>query len=186
MNIFILGTGRTGTVTFIKACKHIKNFTCAHESRTKLLGDERLNFPENHIEADNRLSWFLGKLGQKYKNSAFYVHLTRDPIKIAKSYNERWHFKDGIVSAYTHGILRRKEEKDIRCCIDFVESVNANISYFLRDKDYKMKFHLEKAKEDFTRFWDQIGAEGDLEKALHEWDIRYNVSSQRKFFSLFK
>ena len=65
MNIFILSTGRCGSNTFIKASQHIMNYSSAHESRHGLIGDERLKYPENHIEADNRLSWFYCQL--KYR-----------------------------------------------------------------------------------------------------------------------
>jgi hypothetical protein len=35
---------------------------------------------------------------------------------------------------------------------------------------------LENLEEDFQRFWQAIGAEGDLEAALAELKIRYNRS----------
>ena len=65
MNIFVLCTGRCGSMTFTKACGHIDNFSSAHESRCGRLGNERLAYPENHIEVDNRLSWddFNGRYG---------------------------------------------------------------------------------------------------------------------------
>ncbi len=56
MDVFVLCTGRCGSTTFIKACAHITNYTAAHESRTGLLGSDRLDYPGKHIEADNRLS----------------------------------------------------------------------------------------------------------------------------------
>ena len=65
MNIFILNTGRCGSTTFIKACEHIKNYTCAHESLLTEIGAQRFNYPQDHIEADNRLSWLLGRLDEK-------------------------------------------------------------------------------------------------------------------------
>lgn len=37
---------------------------------------------------------------------------------------------------------------------------------------------LFQAKTDFTRFWDRIGAEGDL-AALREWDTPHNASGER-------
>lgn len=72
MNIFVLCTGRSGSKTFIKACNHITNYTCGHESRAKRAKlESRLNldYPPNHIEADNRLSWFLGRLVQEGRNN---------------------------------------------------------------------------------------------------------------------
>ena len=90
MNVFVLCTGRCGSTTFIESCRHIRNFSCAHESRTRLLGNERLAYPPNHIEADNRLSWFLGRLDREYGDDAFYVHLVRNTKDVARSYARRF------------------------------------------------------------------------------------------------
>lgn len=49
---------------------------------------------------------------------------------------------------------------------------------FLKDKAHKMNFKLETAKEDFKVFWQAIGAQGDLEEALSEWDVKYNASKE--------
>jgi hypothetical protein len=63
----------------------------AHESRVCLV-DGRLSYPDDHIEVDNRLAWFLGSLGTLYPG-AFYVHLTRDPERVASSMVRRWEQK---------------------------------------------------------------------------------------------
>ncbi len=86
MNVFVLCTGRCGSSTFIEACHHIANYTSAHESRSSLLGAERLAYPAQHIEADNRLSWLLGRLDAAYGDSAFYVHLQRNHPDTAASF----------------------------------------------------------------------------------------------------
>ena len=62
MNVFVLNTGRCGSVTFIEACRHIHHYSAAHESRATYIGEQRLAYAANHIEADNRLCWFLGRL----------------------------------------------------------------------------------------------------------------------------
>ena len=89
MNIFVLSTGRCGSMTLDKFCKHITNYTSAHESRNNL----DFKYPPNHIEIDNRLSWFLGRLDKIYGDDAFYVHLKRDDLKVAKSYQNRFYYK---------------------------------------------------------------------------------------------
>ena len=49
------------------------NFTAAHESRKSLVGGARLAYPDRHIEADNRLSWILGRLGRAFPDDrTFY------------------------------------------------------------------------------------------------------------------
>ena len=103
MNVFILCTGRCGSTTFAKACGHIANYSSAHESRFGLVGEDRLDYPEDHIEADNRLSWMLGPLAKLYGNEAFYVHLRRDNETTAASFERRW--GTGIIEAYTSGVL---------------------------------------------------------------------------------
>lgn len=177
MNVFILNSGRCGSTTFIRACSHITNYTALHESRCGMVGNERLNYPINHIEADNRLSWFLGRLDRAYGDDAFYVHLSRERNTTAESFTRREEF--GIMNAYRNGILLGLEgepaARDI--ALDYLATVEANIACFLKDKSQQMAFQLEQAKGDFTTFWQRIGAEGDLDAALAEWDIRHNASA---------
>ena len=179
MNIFILNTGRCGSSTFIKACQHINNYSSAHESRIHLLSSDRLDYPANHIEADNRLSWFLGKLEQNYGNKAYYVHLKRNKGDTARSFAQRKDF--GILKAYREGILLADENccDSIDLATDYIETVEANIELFLANKTEKMQFLLENAKADFQRFWKAINAQGNLDDALSHWDITYNASADR-------
>jgi len=176
MNVFILNSGRCGSSTFIKSCQHITNYSSAHESLLTETGLQRFNYPENHIEADNRLSWLLGRLDKRFGDNAFYVHLKRDPKDTADSFSKRIDF--GILKAYEQGILMHKEHQlsalNIAC--DYIETVEANISLFLKGKTNIMEISLDTVKNDFTNFWEKINAQGDLEKALMEWDIRYNAS----------
>ena len=176
MNVFILNTGRCGSTTFIEACKHISNFSSAHESRIHELGDSRLAYPDNHIEADNRLAWFLGRLDQKYGENAFYVHLKRDTESTAESFLRRADM--GIMKAYREGIMLLPETQPVilKQAIDYIETVNSNIESFLKDKPSKMVLQLETINDDFKRYWQAIGAEGDLQQALDCWQCRYNAS----------
>lgn len=182
MNVFVLCTGRCGSTTFYRACSHITNFTAAHESRVTLLGPERLAYPANHIEVDNRLSWLLGRLDRTYGDSAFYVHLTRDREAVAESFMRR--YEKGIIKAYRDGILMRESRrklpapKPLDLCFDYIDSVTANIEYFLNDKSNKMSLALERASDEFRSFWDSIGAEGDFSAALKEWNILHNATQR--------
>lgn len=178
MNVFVLCTGRCGSLTFSKACSHILNFTAAHESRVGLLGAERLAYPENHIEVDNRLSWFLGRLDQVYGDSAAYVHLTRNVEDVAASFVRR--YEKGIIHAYRAGVLvvssSRADPFDV--AVDYCETVNSNIRSFLKNKSRQLEFLLEDAKNHFEAFWSMIGAVGDVEAAVGEFSIRYNASTE--------
>ena len=101
MNIFVLSTGRCGSTTLYNFCKHITNYSSGHESRDNL----NFSYNNNHIEIDNRLSWFLGRLDSKYGDKAFYVHLMRDDKKVAASYEKRFYYKRGISIGYKYNLL---------------------------------------------------------------------------------
>jgi len=181
MNIFILCTGRCGSMSISRACQDLENFSSGHETRISKLGVERLNFPSNHIEADNRLSWFLGRLDAKYGNDAFYVHMTRDPIETAKSYNLRWYHVGSIVRSYTEGILTKplqlvSSNDLLKYSEDYCTTVNENIVHFLKDKDKKCVIRLENLESDFLKFWDLIEAKGNKSKALEALNQKHNKS----------
>jgi hypothetical protein len=180
VNVFILSTGRSGSQTFARACAHLTNYTSAHESRSGLLGDAHLDYPDNHIESDNRLSWLLGRLDRKFGDRAFYVHLTRDIGPVAASWAKRAH--TGMMNAYRYAILWHcpKDATPYEVALDYCETVEANIRLFLRDKKNWMDFRLEEGRERFPEFWRRIGAEGDLEAALAEFDVRHNAAWDRR------
>ena len=178
MNVFVLCTGRSGSTTFAKAAAHISNYTSGHEERARLLGAQRLAYPPNHIEADNRLTWMLGRLDEAFGPRAFYVHLTRSPDRTAQSFNERWNDRFGIISAYRNGILMGSDEDAMAICNDYVETVNANIRAFLKDKPEQMHFELEFAARDWPVFWKRIDAKGDFAASLREWEVSHNAARQ--------
>ena len=181
MNVFVLSTGRCGSTTFERACRHITNYTCAHESRISVVGPGRLDYPPNHIESDNRLAWFLGRLHQRYPHDVFYVHLQRDREAVARSYARR--LEPGLImSAYAHGVhLGLSDDiapNALTIARDYVDTVTANIEAFLADKPNRMTFHIENANVDFPRFWECVGAQGDRATAVAEFTIAYNASTQ--------
>ena len=176
MNIFILNTGRCGSTTFIMACRHITNFTCGHESRTSMLGEDRFDYPENHIEADNRLSWLLGRLNKTYGDNAVYIHLKRNEKDTARSLIKR--YSSGIMRAYRRGgiLLGLQGESDpMAVALDYCDTVNSNIELLLKDKTKKMEINIENIDRDFPIFWKFIGAEGDISAALAEFNNYYNT-----------
>jgi hypothetical protein len=174
-NVFVLGTGRCGTTTFVRACEHLTNWSAGHETLAHQIGDARFAYPRRHIEADNRLSWFLGDLGRRYPD-ALYVHLTRDPEKVVASFLRRW--GRGIIQAFTHGIVMGAayDESDrAEACRMYVDTVTANIEAFLAGRNH-VTVKLEDVAVDFPRFLDRVGAEGDLDKAMREWLTAHNAS----------
>lgn len=169
-------------MTFARACDHITNFTAAHESRARILGDAHFTYPENHIEIDNRLSWFLGRLDSLYGKEARYVHLLRDQKDVAASYAKR--YGSGIMRGYAKGIMMgaHPRQSAMKLAVDYCKTVNSNIELFLRDKPHTMVVHLENAGADFSQFWHWIGAVGDLDAALGEWSVSHNSSRRRSLF----
>ncbi len=177
MNVFILNSGRCGSTTFIRACQHITNYTATHESLSSQLGEQRMAYPRQHIEADNRLSWFLGRLDKQYADNAIYIHLQRDKEATAESFIKRKEY--GIMQAYLQGILQHENNSGVNVhavALDYIESVTENIHHFLKDKNNKMNFQLENAQNDFKLFWELIAAQGDFQAAIKEWDVFYNAS----------
>jgi hypothetical protein len=179
MNVFVLSPGRCGSVSFGWACTHMTNFKVGHETNVRRLGAARVAYPDNFIEIDNRLTWMLGRLNERYGDNAFYVHLTRDPDAIARSYNKRWHIEAGIIPAYRAGVLMFPRAKPIQICRDYVETVTANIRTFLLDKTNVLNMALETMTDDFPRFWEWIGATGDFDAAMREWSIKRNLNEEQ-------
>lgn len=176
MTIFVLCAGRCGSTTFAQACRHMTNYTAGHETRSHLVGPARLAYPDAHVEVDNRLAWFLGRLDQAYGARAAYVHLTRDRLATARSFRAR--YGSGIIGAYQSAILMGldAEADPLEVCLDYVDTVTANVAAYLRERPRVWRVRVETAAVDFARFWHGIGAEGDLEAARLEWTIRHNAT----------
>lgn len=176
------------------------NFTVGHESRASAYGPARFAYPDNHIEVDNRLSWFVGSLAEHHPD-AHYVHLLRDADATARSFLARWnvhpppprprgriarlrwqmqvrHPRASLISAFGNGLLMRGKpwprHKRLEVSRFLVDTVHANIRTFLADRPH-VAVRLETAAQDFAEFWEWVGAEGDLDAALSEWQVRHNA-----------
>lgn len=180
MNVFVLTTGRSGSLTFAEACRHITNYTTGHETRVGLVGEARLAYPDGHIEIDNRLAWFLGRLEMAYGDDAYYVHLRRDDEATAGSHVRRWNkpamrsYRKGILWDVDAGVDRMALARDLSL------TMNSNIEQFLRDKSKVMRIDIETAASTFPAFWEAIGADGDLKAALAELSTRHHEGKARR------
>ncbi len=173
-NVFVLSTGRCGSQTFVRACEHFTNYSAGHETRSRELGITRLNYPASHIESDNRLSWLLGRLEQRFGEGAFYVHLKRDPAKVAESYDLRWSHRFSIIDAYNRSILMQGDY-NVGAATDMVDTITTNIELFTKDKPHVIEIDIDAPQEGFLRFAQLIGAEGDIDAALSEFDVHHNA-----------
>ena len=185
MKVIVLCSGRTGSTTLYRACQFIDDFTVGHESRVEHLGAKRFDFPDQHIEIDNRLIWQLGSLEQHIGDQALYVHLKRERLAVKQSFINRLYQPKSIFYSYCESIKKStpenlsSDEKE-HLADDFLDSIDANIRYFLKDKTHQMEFHVENYQQDFAQFWEFINAKGDYEKALAEWSKKHNSSKKHK------
>lgn len=169
-------------MTFARAAAHLTNYTAGHETLAGTVGSQRLDYPDRHVEVDNRLSWFLGHLDDRFGDEAFYVHLTRDPATTAASFERRWTYswRAGIIEAFAHGLLQHPQDWSpgdrMAVCRYYVDTVDANIRSFLRGRPRRIDVRLESAAHDFASFWAAVGGEGDLQAALGEWQVQHNAS----------
>lgn len=196
MRVFVLSTGRAGTTTFARACSHCTNYTSGHESRAGLIGAARFEYPDDHVEVDNRLSWFPGHLATHFPD-ARYVHLIRERDATARSFLAGWpadlsrlgwlrHARRpqpgaGLMYAFAYGIIARWHEwpREERGEVSrfLVDTINSNIAEFLQSRSH-VAIALEDIHDDFPRFWRWISAEGDLDAAMREWDVHHNRTPQ--------
>lgn len=182
MRVFVLSTGRCGSTTFARSCAHLSNVTAGHETLARReLFDARFDYPDEHVEVDNRLSWFLGGLGRRFDGEeVLYVHLLRDEEAVAHSFERRW--GRGIIAAFADGIMMPGRsswapEERLNVCRFYVQTVTANIEEYVRTRP-SMQVRVENIGRDFARFLDRIGAAGDLDAAMGEWTVRHNASDE--------
>jgi hypothetical protein len=168
-------------MTVERACQHLTNFTAGHETRADLLGVERFAYPDQHVESDNRLAWFLGALGRSCDpDQTLYVHLVRDPGEVAASFARRWDqpFRASLVRAFGHGVVMRgadwPEEERTRVARFLVDTVNDNIASFVATQPRTMRGDITDAAGWFPELWERIDGQGDLPGALRELGTRHN------------
>jgi hypothetical protein len=181
-NVFVLSPGRSGSKSFVEASKHLSNYSASHESRGGKLGEERFAYPQFHIEADNRLCWFLGPLSERFKDKeVLYVHLKRDFDATVDSFLHRLRnstYRSSIIDAFAHGVLMKpgdwtpKEEVEVVRL--YVSTIHSNIELFLSSRN-SIKVELGDNGSSFDLFLDQISAEGDLTLTRNTWQQIHNA-----------
>jgi hypothetical protein len=178
MRVFVTGTGRCGTVTFAKACRHISNYTAGHETKTGAVTD--LRYPDRHIEVAPHLVWVMPQLLDKYPN-AFWVHLRRDATACITSLSKRQSlFK---FAAFAHGFkLKPDANKPVilrQLAALHYHNVNGAIEAFLearRCPEFCMTIHIEGAAKLWPTFCKSIAAQDARAKALQTLKHKHNTS----------
>lgn len=181
MNVFVVGTGRCGTVTFTRACQHMTNYSAAHEQRKGLQLLE-FDYPPNHIAVDPHLSWVLALLIDAHPD-AFYVHLTRNRAAAANSFFRRGRAQTRGIAPIMNSALHMNcyglsDDEYLAVCGAFHDVVNAMVRRQLRGTRH-WTLSIDEPRVKFEQFWDMIGAEGDRGAALAEFKVRHNAGLWR-------
>lgn len=178
-NVFVLCAGRCGSRTLAVACREIRNWSVGHESRASYLHG-RLDYPPQHIEVDNRLSFFLGQLHEHYRDGPLYVHLTRNTEDTAKSFLRQgvnYNKGHGIIPAFIKSINRVPNIHSVdklQAAMKYIEMTNSNIRLFLKDKPHVIHMNIEEPQDAFRKLWWLTEAKGDYEAACKKLGQRVN------------
>jgi hypothetical protein len=177
--VFVLGTGRCGTLTLSKAFAHATNYTVGHESRANRL-EGRLRYPDNHIEVDGRLSWFVGSLVQRYPD-AKYLHLVREKAATVDSMVGRQAKSSSMLAAFGDGIVTAGPDFDRETASSLVyDTINDNIALLARQSVSYRYLELENLDRDFASIWTWVNATGDYASARKELSVRHNARGPRE------
>jgi len=173
MRLFVFGTGRCGTVSMARALRYADNFTVGHETKCP-----DLCYPDQHIEVNPQLRVVVHQLVQLYPD-AMYCLLTRDMVKVARSYAR---LRDGDWLHYWWGLNTtvRPADNDDAAMIAVADLVRqCHTAWFRCPENHRMLMDIDHIKEPFKKLWKRIGATGNLAEALVSFDYPLNTSEQR-------
>lgn len=169
VNVFVLCTGRCGSSTFARACRHIDNYTVGHETAKGY----DLEYPQQHVEVDNRLAWFLGRLAGRYPR-AYYVHLLRNREEVAGSFARRGAAEPAkLLHGFMRSIKQGRTAGLLAEAFELVDTVDANLREFLQHRPH-VTVRIEDPAEPLKRMWREIRARGDLAAAMAALDETHN------------
>lgn len=187
MNVFAIGAGRSGTVTFYEACKHSNNFTVGHETKVSDTSPDRIFYPDRHIEVDHRLTFFKGQIAYAYNPAnTVWVHVTRDWRDVEASWAKRTGTKGSMINTWPQAaFFRPQPASPYTLAQHYVRATMADIDFFLAGvrsrygQDYAHVIPIdvpEQAAANFRVFWKAIGAQGDMVAALETLKEKHNAS----------
>ena len=168
MRVFVVGTGRCGSVTFARAAAHMTNYSVAHESPI----NPNLDFPDRHIEVSPRLTWVLPILVDRHIADTFYVHLRRRRTEVVDSWLRRGRNRGpGIWERLVCGTIPGDYRRTCELCYSAMTRI---IEQSLADRNH-MTMWLHEIRKSWGEFWRTIGAEGDYHRSLAEWNVQHNA-----------
>lgn len=177
MRVFVLCTGRCGSMTFAKACCHATNYRSLHEPDRHKPWSARSQPADRTIYVDNRLAWFPGRLLEWLRDDDLLVWLYRDRAAVRDSFAKRWKKSASIVRAYADALLLGAPHT-AASIDDYLDAVESNARLLLRSVpvDCRFEFAVEQASEQWPEFWRRIAAVGDASAGLQEFNARHNAS----------
>ena len=156
MRVFFISPGRTATTTLAQAFSSCVSWTSAHESNTKKRYADRCLYAQKHVEADNRLVFFLPRLTELYAASEMLVIVRRDRKKIANSYRKRW-WKFNLPKIYVFGILMRSfAESEDELIDDMVDWIYDTIFYHAKNWNNVVVLDIEQPQEGFAKIFEYM------------------------------
>lgn len=180
MRVFVVGTGRCGSVTFYQACKSLAaaGYTAAHESHENSIPGVFPGYPDNHIEVSPPLAPAVALLKKNYPGSK-WVHLKREQQACVRSLSySLW----SPMEWYSRLVFMGWHPMHL---IDVANSyyaiTNAAIEDALRDTDH-MTIQIEDAASQWQTFCTWIGAtdsEGKWKDGAAAFSRKYNSRNHR-------
>lgn len=173
MNIFVVGTGRCGTVTFSKAAAHCTNYSVGHETKAGRVAD--WHYPDNHIEVSSQLVIAIPLLRKRYPD-AQWIHLVREREACSRSLARMTH----VMRAFSW-VWFQQPAPSLPAAGEVVyDLVNGLCEDMLGESWDYYRLQLERVHDDWRVCWDFMECEGDYEKSLAEWNTRHNAYRPRK------
>ncbi len=173
MRVFVVGTGRCGSVTFYQACSHMTNFSSGHETlATQKIGC--LNYPDDHIECSPPLLLSAPALIKAYPD-AKWIHLVRERESCIKSLEGQ--VAESLKRFAGQWWLRQKPEPKSAAPVFYDTCIG--LAEALLPRDRMLVVQMESAYQSWEEVWAFLGAQGNFEASRNEWLKKYNSGKSR-------
>lgn len=169
MKILATGTGRCGTHTFAAACRHMTNYRVRLEAH---MADGGPVCPEPQtIDVSAAAHIQVAALRREHPD-LLVVHLIRERAACVRSLSQfRLPSGEHVIDVWGSVYLGGAPSDRTRAAEIYYDSVMAML-----DATFPVRVFLRRGKEMFRKLWGDVGATGDLNAALAEWDIKHFAS----------
>ena len=172
MRVFVVGTGRCGTSTFYHACRHIHNYEAYHEPNSGQV--DSFETEDQVINVSSQFVVRIPELLKKYPESK-WIHLIRNRDQCVESLAKCCPVEmDGYVRQWCQIFQCNLT----RASQFYYDSINSMIELMLRNQSC-LTMNLPIRRPAWMTFWSFVGAQGDFESSLREWESCYNSRDHR-------